>query len=52
MFVAVDGAYAGLVGVADRIKDTTVDYRYSPLILDESGVIPTGIWIAMDRESK
>ena len=25
MFVAVDGAYAGLVGVADRIKDTTVE---------------------------
>ncbi|MCC7240844.1 MAG: heavy metal translocating P-type ATPase [Dehalococcoidia bacterium] len=25
MFVAVDGAYAGLVGVADRIKATTVE---------------------------
>jgi Cu+-exporting ATPase len=25
MFVAVEGAYAGLVGVADRIKDTTVE---------------------------
>jgi Cu+-exporting ATPase len=25
MFVAVDGAYAGLVGVADRIKTTTVE---------------------------
>jgi Cu+-exporting ATPase len=25
MFVAVDGAYAGLVGVADRIKASTVD---------------------------
>lgn len=25
MFVAVDGVYAGLVGVADRIKETTVE---------------------------
>jgi Cu+-exporting ATPase len=25
MFVAVDGAYAGLVGVADRIKPTTIE---------------------------
>ena len=25
MFVAVDGAYAGLVGVADRVKATTVE---------------------------
>jgi hypothetical protein len=34
------------------IPGTTVNSGYSPRLLDESVPEPTGVWIAMDRESR
>ncbi|MEA2736421.1 MAG: hypothetical protein QOE14_2872 [Humisphaera sp.] len=35
-----------------NIPGTTVNFAYSPLMLDESVNPPTGIWVGMDRESR
>jgi prepilin-type N-terminal cleavage/methylation domain-containing protein len=34
------------------IPDTTVDFKYNAAMLDEAANPPTGVWIAMDRESR
>jgi hypothetical protein len=34
------------------IPGTTVNFAYSPLMLDESVNPPTGVWVGMDRESR
>ena len=35
-----------------KIPGTDVNYTYSPRMLDESVNPPTGVWVAMDKESR
>jgi prepilin-type N-terminal cleavage/methylation domain-containing protein len=49
---ALENAPMPSSGAWKDIPGTTVSSTYSPRMLDEAANPPTGIWIAMDRESK
>jgi prepilin-type N-terminal cleavage/methylation domain-containing protein len=49
---ALENAPMPSTGKWKDIPGTKVDSAYSPRMLDESANPPTGVWIAMDRESR
>jgi len=49
---ALENARMPASGAWKDIPGTDVNFSYSPRMLDESANPPTGIWIAMDKESR